>query len=171
MNKRRHANAANQPGGITEDYAEYIDNSKMDRNYRNHYDTVLLWLVSLRIFGSRSITVQESRRAAKFHSWACQAWTRMLAHLTPYFHILCHLTIWIERLGPVYAWWTYPFERFNGFLSRIRHNGHPGELEATMMRMWVKFQLIYDLVRPFPCARMNYIFQSLLSIRSCILRV
>ncbi|KAI0691885.1 hypothetical protein C8T65DRAFT_538235, partial [Cerioporus squamosus] len=145
VNQRRHANAADN-GDLTTDYAEYIDNSKMDRNYSTHYTTVLLWLVSLRIFGSRSITVQESNRAANFHSWACRAWARMRAHLTPYFHLLSHLTIWIHRLGPVYAWWTYPYERFNGFLSRVRHNGHPGELEATMMRMWMKVQLIYDLI-------------------------
>ncbi|KAH9855661.1 hypothetical protein C2E23DRAFT_696664, partial [Lenzites betulinus] len=57
-----------------------------------------------------------------------------------------HLVIWILWLGPVYGWWTYPFERYNGFLSGIRHNGRPGELEATMMRSWVKLHLLHDLV-------------------------
>ncbi|KAI0771308.1 hypothetical protein BD413DRAFT_476261, partial [Trametes elegans] len=38
------------------------------------------------------------------------------------------------------------YERFNGFLSRLQHNGRPGELEATMMRSWVRLHLIYNLV-------------------------
>ncbi|OJT11593.1 hypothetical protein TRAPUB_11902 [Trametes pubescens] len=145
LKARRHENAAHM-GELTEDYATSIDKTRMRRNYRDHFDTILEWLVALRIFGSRSISVREAQRAENCHSWACQAWTRLNCHLTPYFHLLSHLAIWIYRLGPVYGWWTYPYERFNGFLSRVQHNGHPGELEATMMRAWVRLHLIYDLI-------------------------
>lgn len=145
LKARRHENAAHN-GKITPEYAEAIDRERMDRNYRKHYDTVLEWLVALRIFGARSISIREAQRAQNCHAWACQAWARLNCHLTPYFHLLSHLIIWIYRLGPVYGWWTYPYERFNGYLSRLQHNGHPGELEVTMMRSWVRLHLIHDLV-------------------------
>lgn len=160
VNERRHEHAAHT-GELTEDVAEYIDQTRMDRNYLRHYDTIIEWLVSLRIFGSRSISVREAYRAHNSHGRACQSWARMLCHLTPYFHILMHLIIWILWLGPVYGWWTYPFERYNGFLSGIRHNGHPGELEATMMRSWVKLHLIYDL------ASFTVIFSSMMHANIC----
>ncbi|KAI0351281.1 hypothetical protein OH77DRAFT_1567406 [Trametes cingulata] len=145
VNERRHANAAHN-GETTAEYSEYIDQTRMDRNYCHHYDAVLEWLVSLRIYGSQSISIREAQRAEDCHSRACQAWARMCCHLTPYFHLVMHIVMWIYRLGPVYGWWAYPYERFNGFLSKLRHNGHAGELEATMMRSWVKIHLIHDLI-------------------------
>ncbi|KAI1792694.1 hypothetical protein LXA43DRAFT_1130213 [Ganoderma leucocontextum] len=170
VNERRHAEAINT-GNTAAEQLEHIDHTRMNRNYQEHYSTVLVWLVSLRIFGSRSISVQEAHRAADCHSWACQAWARMLCHLTPYFHILSHIVIWILRLGPVYGWWTYPYERFNGFLSKVRHNGHPGELEATMMRAWVKYQLIYDLIlhlENLGDEQTEDDRQSIISLRNCL---
>ncbi|KAH9856066.1 hypothetical protein C2E23DRAFT_722392 [Lenzites betulinus] len=71
----------------------------------------------------------------------------MLCHLTPYFHLLTHFILFICKFGPVYAWWAYVYERFNGWLSKVNHNGHKGgELEATLMRSWTKLHLINDLV-------------------------
>ncbi|KAH9855660.1 hypothetical protein C2E23DRAFT_693171, partial [Lenzites betulinus] len=87
VNERRHAHAA-YTGAITEEVADYIDHTRMDRNYVRHYDTAIEWLVSLRIFGSRSISICEAYRAQAAHGRACQSWARMLCHLTPYFHIL-----------------------------------------------------------------------------------
>ncbi|KAH9847644.1 hypothetical protein C2E23DRAFT_889746 [Lenzites betulinus] len=71
----------------------------------------------------------------------------MLCHLTPYFHLLTHLILFILKFGPVYAWWAYVYERFNGWLAKVNHNGHKGgELEATLMRSWTKLHLIHDLI-------------------------
>lgn len=58
-----------------------------------------------------------------------------------------HLTPNILRLGPVYGWWAYPYERNNGFLGKFKHNNHTGgEIEATLMRGWIKGTLIHELV-------------------------
>ncbi len=118
-----------------------------DRNYKTHYDIILNWCVAMRIWASRSITVDEIGRAHDCHMFACQAWTQMLCHLTLYFHILMHLSLLICFFGPIYTWWVFAYERFNGFLSKIKHNGYVGELECTMMRSWMKLHLIHDLVR------------------------
>ncbi|KAI9065736.1 hypothetical protein FKP32DRAFT_1610486 [Trametes sanguinea] len=145
VNDRRHLHALWE-GDIDPDDLDGMADEHADRNYVRHYETVLEWCVAMRIWGSQSISVEEAWRAHECHMYACQAWARMLCHLTPYFHLLMHLILWILRLGPVYAWWVFAYERFNGFLSKIRHNGHPGELEATMMRGWTKLHLIHDLI-------------------------
>ncbi|PCH36567.1 hypothetical protein WOLCODRAFT_20614 [Wolfiporia cocos MD-104 SS10] len=122
--------------------------STIDRNYVRHYTNAIELCVAIRIWASRTITPEESMRAHASHSHACKSWCRMGCHLTLYFHISCHFHDAILRLGPVYGWWTYPFERNNGFLAKFSHNGHSGgELEATLMRGWVKSQLLHDLIR------------------------
>ncbi|KAL7279548.1 hypothetical protein ACG7TL_005946 [Trametes sanguinea] len=145
VNDRRHLHAL-QEGDVDPDDLDGMTIERADRNYIRHYETILEWCVAMRIWGSQSISVDEAWRAHECHMYACQTWARMLCHLTPYFHLLMHLVLWILRLGPVYAWWVFAYERFNGFLSKVRHNGHPGELEATMMRGWTKLHLIYDLI-------------------------
>lgn len=147
LKERRQAAASYEPGTTGADL-EYIAQESMQRNYVDHYNTVLEWCVAIRIWGSRSISVAEARRAQDCHNQACQAWARMLCHLTPYFHLMIHFLIFVLCLGPVYAWWAYVYERFNGWLSKVKHNGHKGgELEGTLMRSWTKLHLIYDLVR------------------------
>ncbi|CDO73032.1 hypothetical protein BN946_scf185007.g86 [Trametes cinnabarina] len=146
LNKRRRAHVAADPETTGKDMEE-LAHLRMSRNYRDHYETTMEWATSLRIYGSQSISVEETMRAADCHARACQAWARMFCHLMPYFHIMMHLWFWILFLGPVYAWWCYAFERNNGFLARLRHNGHTGgQLEATMMRGWTKSMLLFELI-------------------------
>lgn len=33
------------------------------------------------------------------------------------FHLIHHLPIYLRRFGPVYAFWMFPFERFNSWIS------------------------------------------------------
>lgn len=146
VNERRQAAAA-YDAGMTSDDLKGLEQASMERNYRAHTETVLEWATAIRIWGSQSISVAEAHRAQTCHNRACQAWAQMDCHLTPYFHLMTHFNMSLLRFGPVYGWWAYTFERFNGWLSKINHNGHKGgELEATMMRSWVKLHLIHDLV-------------------------
>lgn len=58
-----------------------------------------------------------------------------------------HIRLWIILFGPVYAWWVYAFERMNGVLARFRTNGRGGgELEAILLRGWLKLMMLQDLV-------------------------
>ncbi|KAI0819258.1 hypothetical protein BC628DRAFT_1333482, partial [Trametes gibbosa] len=90
VNGRRRAHAL-QEGNVEPADLEYMVHETADRNYRTHYDAVLNWCVAMRIWASRSITVDEISRAHDCHMFACQAWTRMLCHLTPYFHLMMHM--------------------------------------------------------------------------------
>ncbi|KIP04677.1 hypothetical protein PHLGIDRAFT_120505 [Phlebiopsis gigantea 11061_1 CR5-6] len=120
---------------------------KMSRNYREHYANVLEHCTCVRIWASRSITPEEARRAQECHGRACRAWARMQCHLLPNFHLSEHNEPTILRMGPIYVFWTFPTEQHNGFLKKFRLNYHTGgELEGTMMRGWVKYTLIYELI-------------------------
>ena len=122
---------------------------KMDRNYCRHYEAVLEHCTSVRIYATRSITPNEVMRAAECHSRACRSWARMHCHLTPNFHLSEHNPDFILRYGLVPGWWCMPLEQNNGFLKKFKHNGHSGgELESTLMRGWMKYSLISDLVSP-----------------------
>ena len=78
----------------------------------------------------------------------------MNCHLMPYCHLLMHGAYFILCLGPVYAFWTFGAERNNGWLCKINTNGHTGgELEATLMRSWIKNILIQDLVSRYLLTR------------------
>ncbi|RDX44360.1 hypothetical protein OH76DRAFT_1458045 [Lentinus brumalis] len=147
LNKRHRAAVAAE-GGLTDEEMAELASLHMDRNYRRHFETIMEWSTAIRIYGSQSITVEETMRAADAHARACQSWVRMFCHLVPYFHILMHLWMWILLLGPVYGWWTYPYGRANGYLSRIKHNGKTGtgEIESTLMRGWTKMLLIHELI-------------------------
>ncbi|KIM73128.1 hypothetical protein PILCRDRAFT_829385, partial [Piloderma croceum F 1598] len=42
------------------------------------------------------------------------------------------------QLGPVYAWWLFAFQCFNGLLEKVKLNGHAnGVMELTLMRAWL----------------------------------
>jgi len=57
----------------------------------------------------------------------------------------------IKLYGPVYGWWLFAFERFNGMLEKVNHNGHDGgRMELTLMRNWVQTHLIYKFLLEMP---------------------
>ncbi|OBZ73172.1 hypothetical protein A0H81_06975 [Grifola frondosa] len=147
LHERRCTHAAYNVNSTPEEFDD-IPKVAMDRNYRRHFNVVMEWCAAIRIWSSQSISVEEASRAHDCHARACQTWAQMNCHLTPYFHLLMHLTSsYLLRLGPIYSWWAYPYERNNGLLGRFKHNGHGGgELEATLMRGWTKMTLIHDLI-------------------------
>lgn len=48
--------------------------------------------------------------------------------LVPNQHLALHLRRFLDAFGPVHGWWTFPFERYNGLLQRLKTNFKPGEL-------------------------------------------
>ncbi|KAJ7016747.1 hypothetical protein C8F04DRAFT_1340615 [Mycena alexandri] len=120
---------------------------KMDRSLRRHYDTIVQFTASVRILTSQSISPNEVKRGCTMLEHAIQEWAAMHCHLVPYFHLATHLQPQFLRHGPGPGWWTFGYERNNGFLGRFNTNGHSGgEIEGTMMRGWWKAILIQDLI-------------------------
>ncbi|KAF8809186.1 hypothetical protein BYT27DRAFT_7163091 [Phlegmacium glaucopus] len=51
-------------------------------------------------------------------------------------HMAMHIGEFLTRYGPVYGWWTFPYERMIGMLQKISTNYKPGEYEETIGRSW-----------------------------------
>lgn len=62
-----------------------------------------------------------------------------------------HFAMMIKQFGPVYGWWLFPFEQFNGLLKKVNTNGHDsGRIELMLLHNWVQSYLIYELVLGLP---------------------
>ena len=42
--------------------------------------------------------------------------------VSPNNHFTLHLVECLRDFGPVHSWWSFPFERYNGVLQRIKTN-------------------------------------------------
>jgi hypothetical protein len=81
----------------------------------------------------------------------CQRLLLLGVSLTLNHHIAMHFASMIKFFGPVYAWWLFAFERFNGMLEKVKNNGHDGgKIELTMLRHWVQTHLVYELLLGLP---------------------
>lgn len=145
--KKNLAHAAAGGEDIDSSDLEEADNSSADRNYRKHFSAILNFVAAVRIVLTWTITLNQASRAERLFGIAFRMWAAMGCHLTPNFHAVLHIRLWIVLFGPVYAWWVYAFERMNGVLARFRTNGRGGgELEATLLRGWLKLMMLQDLV-------------------------
>jgi len=64
-------------------------------------------------------------------------------------HLLHHIVDGIQRFGPVYSTWMFPYERFNSWMCRRALNrANP---EATIMQTYrVRVQLqLFQVLKPF----------------------
>lgn len=49
-------------------------------------------------------------------------------------HLIRHIAEGIQRFGPVYGTWMYPFERFSSWIcQRVKNRTHP---EATVIETY-----------------------------------
>ena len=73
-----------------------------------------------------------------------------------------HYSLFFQLFGPVYAWWLFAFECFNGLLEKVKLNGHAnGVMELTLMCAWLECHRLYELVEyyiPSPCNPINNSF-------------
>ena len=78
--------------------------------------------------------------------------------LKPNHHLTMHYSLFFCLLGPIYAWWLFVFECFNGVLENVNLNGHAnGVMELTLMRAWLEHHCLYKLVEwLFRCPNLNW---------------
>ncbi|OAD66773.1 hypothetical protein PHYBLDRAFT_152043 [Phycomyces blakesleeanus NRRL 1555(-)] len=68
--------------------------------------------------------------------------------ITPNMHLHMHLRESMLNFGPVYAFWLYSFERYNGKLKNIKTN-HRNGLEVTFMRVFLEKAFIGSFLRAY----------------------
>ncbi|PIL33265.1 hypothetical protein GSI_04715 [Ganoderma sinense ZZ0214-1] len=56
------------------------------------------------------------------------------AQLVPNHHLSLHLMDCLLLFGPTHGWWSFPFERYNGMLQKLKTNHKQSDIPGTFMR-------------------------------------
>lgn len=121
------------------------------RKRRSLYDAILLLCAGVRLLSTKVITMAQANAGQMYLANYCQRMLLLGVSLTINHHIAMHFSAMVKLFGPVYAWWLFAFERFNGMLEKVNHNGHDGgRVELTLLRSWVQSHLVYELLLALP---------------------
>jgi hypothetical protein len=91
--------------------------------------SMTLSLISAIIIASSRTTSREKANLYFYHMTNYVKGLRELFpcyKLRPNHHMALHLGEYLRFYGPVYSWWTFPFERLIGMLQRIPNNFQNG---------------------------------------------
>ena len=125
--------------------------TKHCRKRKTLYDAVLSLCAAIRLLSTKKISMSQAKAGQTYLANYCRRLVLLGVDVTISHHLAMHFASMIKLFGPVYAWWLFAFERFNGMLERVKHNGHDGgRVELTMLRNWVQTHLIYDLLLALP---------------------
>ncbi|KAL6308961.1 hypothetical protein BKA93DRAFT_821803 [Sparassis latifolia] len=121
------------------------------RNCKALYFAILLLCAGVCMLVSRKISMSQARIGQDFLTQYNCTLQQLGIDLTINNHLSTHFAKFIKLYGPVYGWWLFPFERFNGMFEKVNTNGHNGgRMELTLMRYWVRCHLIYEYLLALP---------------------
>ena len=125
------------------------------RNCKSLYDAILLLCCAVRVLSNQRVTMGQVKAGHKYFVQYCHCLLMLKCLLTINHYLSMHLASMVKRFGPVYGWWLFPFEWYNGMLKCVNTNGHNnGKMELTMLRSWVQGHLFYNLLSITPSGQM-----------------
>ena len=92
----------------------------------NHYAMWSVYVNACHLLCQRSITTKDVETSHNLLKIFCSAFAKNMGPLscTPNMHMHMHLKDCIKDFGPVYSFWCFAFERFNGILGKYQTNNH-----------------------------------------------
>ncbi len=113
-----------------------------------HYDMWSDFVQACIIICSRVISTDRLEVADRYLQTFLSKFVSLYGPLncTPNMHLHLHLKDCILDYGPVYSFWCFSFERFNGMLGQYHNNRR--NIEVQIMR---HFQQNQQLYMPLPC--------------------
>ena len=86
---------------------------------RQHLNMSQIFVRACRLLTNTSISRDELRLAHQLLLLFCNTFQKSLGadNCTPNMHMHLHLSSCVEDYGPIYAFWCYSFERYNGILG------------------------------------------------------
>ena len=100
-------------------------------DHRSQILSVTISLISAVIIASSRTTSQEKADLYLHHMTNYVNGLRDLFpryKIRPNHHMALHLAEYLHFYGPIYSWWTFPFERLIGLLQRIPNNFQNGTI-------------------------------------------
>ena len=107
-----------------------------------------LFVQASRLLSSPMITTENADLGHKKLLDFCTAFEAMSGSetVTPNMHLHTHLLSCIKDYGPIYSFWLFSFERYNGLLGSFKTNQHSVELQ--LMRRFMSDLQLHDLPIP-----------------------
>jgi hypothetical protein len=97
------------------------------------YDAILLLCAAICLLSTKKITMAQAQAGQTYFANYCRL-ILLGVPLTISHHLAMHFARMIKVFGPVYGWWLFAFERFNGMMKKVNHNGHDGgRMELTLL--------------------------------------
>ncbi|KAG1723599.1 uncharacterized protein EDB91DRAFT_1087755 [Suillus paluster] len=105
------------------------------------YQAILHLCMGVHILASCSISMAQAHTGQSFLAHYCLECLQLHIPLTINHQASMHTAEMIKKCSPVYGWWLFAFEQFNGMLERVQHNSHDrGRIELTLLWNWVQAQ-------------------------------
>lgn len=109
---------------------------------------LLLWerfVLASRILCKRIITKEDVLKADTLLLAFCKSYEKLYGKqsITPNLHLCCHLKDCIFNFGPIYSFWCFSFERYNGEIVATVTNNR--SVEIQYMRKFVTFSFVNPL--------------------------
>jgi hypothetical protein len=105
------------------------------------------FVVACKLYHSRVIRINSVIKADGMMLAFCKKFEKLYttARVTPNMHLSCHLSDIVLDYGPIYAFWLYPFERYNGIMAATKTNKR--NIEPQMLRKFLRDQSVqvFDL--------------------------
>ena len=135
------------PGYAPPVHANVKNKPTIKRDCAAVWESVQFLTLSIRLFTSWVAYLPDINRAQAYMQRFCQGLLRLKVHLKPNHHYAMHYAEYFRSYGPCYAWWLFPYERFNGILEQVALNGHKDDMETTLIRYWIRVHRLHDKVR------------------------
>lgn len=113
------------------------DESGKRRSRWGWYQAATALTASLRTLHAHSLSVEDAEHAVTDISDVAKAILSFGGHLTINWHIAMHYPRCVQLFGPLSGFGTWAFERNNGVLANINHNGREVDIASTCLRRWI----------------------------------
>ena len=114
----------------------------------NHLEVWRVFVIACQLLCSPCITIAEAIRGGSLLQTFCVEFQRLYGAelVTPNMHMHTHLTECILDFGPVYAFWLFSFERYNGIMGGFHTNNR--SIELQLMQKFIRDQSVRGIPLP-----------------------
>ena len=107
---------------------------------------------NVHILCNRTISVPNVKLADSYLVLFCKEFEKLYRsqYCTPNMHLHLHLNDCILDYGPVYSYWCFAFERYNGMLGSYPTNSR--QIEPQIMNIYIQQRQIHGVQIPQQCS-------------------
>ena len=126
-------------------YSTYALHDLLPEEHLNCWHT---FVMACRLLTVPTISCTDLRKADMLLLKFCQQFECLYGkeHVRINMHLHCHLKECVEDYGPVYGFWCFAFERFNGVLGSTITNNR--SVEIQLMRKFLSEQFVSNVTLP-----------------------